>query len=210
MAKHVVRQGESILSLSRRYGVPADKILNHPNNAELRDRNRDLGILYSGDRITIPDVEIREVTGATDQRHRFRCINRNSWLRVQFFIRDEPRANEPYVLRIGVQEIRGELNGDGWLEVRVLADTREAILLLGDESNPEQIDLRIGNLDPIAEVTGLQQRLNNLGFFCGEENGEQNSEMQDALRMFQAKHGLEESGELDNATRQRLMEIHGC
>ena len=210
MPEYRVKQGESILSLSRRYSVPADSILNHPDNAELRNRNRDLGILYPGDRITIPDVEIKEVTGATDQHHRFRCTNRNSWLRVQFFIRDEPRANEPYVVRIGTQEIRGELNAEGWLEVRVPADTQEAILLLGDEINPEQIDLRIGNLDPVDEVTGLQQRLNNLGFFCGEENGEQNPDMLEALRMFQAKHGLEQSGELDDATRNRLRQIHGC
>jgi Putative peptidoglycan binding domain len=210
MSEHVVRQGESILSLSRRYGVPSDSVFNHPDNAELRDRNRDLGILHPGDRITIPDLEIKEVTGATDQRHQFRCTNRNTWLRVQFFTKDEPRANEPYVVRIGTQEIRGELNAEGWLEVRVPADTQEAVLLLGDESNPEQIDLRVGNLDPVDEVTGLQQRLNNLGFFCGEESGEQNPDMQEALRMFQAKHGLEQTGELDDATRDRLRQIHGC
>lgn len=210
MAIHVVRQGESVISLSKRYGIPADKILNHPDNRSLRNRQRDSGILFPGDRLTIPEREIKEIDCATEQRHRFRCNNRNSLLKIRFLAQDEPRANEPYLLRIHTQEYRGNLDNDGWLRVSIPADTQEAVIELGEESEREEFAIRIGHLDPVDEIRGVQQRLNNMGFFYGAENDQLTEEMQGALCAFQAKHGLEESGELDDATKSKLVEIYGC
>jgi hypothetical protein len=57
---HIVSQGESIISLSKRYSNPVDKILNHPDNSSLHERNRNASILFPWDRITIPDKELKE------------------------------------------------------------------------------------------------------------------------------------------------------
>jgi len=210
MPLHSVRQGESILSLSRQYGVPADKILNHANNRQLKQSQRDRGILYPGDQLVIPEIELKEELCATDRRHRFCCSNRNVFLRVRFMKKNEPRAGEPFLLRAGTREIRGHLDNDGWLVARIPADAEEATVLLGEGARQEKFELRVGHLDPISESRGVQQRLNNLGFLCGEENDEINDATAEAIRMFQAKHGLTQTAEFDDATRTRLREVYGC
>jgi N-acetylmuramoyl-L-alanine amidase len=73
----------------------------------------------------------------------------------------------------------------------------------------------IGHLNPLLNTdddgcSGAQARLVNLGYGTGEIDGEMGSMTQAALREFQADHGLEVTGELDQATIARLAEKHGC
>jgi len=204
---HIVRQGDSIISLSKRYGIPADKILNHPDNRFLLPRKRNASILFPGDRITIPDKEMKEVNGETEQRHRFRCSTRTTWLKLKIFKEGEPRANEPYHLIVEGKDFRGNLDSEGRLEVKIPADARQAILRLSEEE--EEISIRIGNLDPIDEVSGIQERLNNLGFYCGPENNFIGPSTEVAIALFQAEHGLEQTGQIDEPTKRKIEEIHG-
>jgi len=206
---HIVRQGDSIISLSKRYGIPVDKILNHPENSSLRERKRNASILSPWDRITIPDKELREEEGATEQRHRFRCNNRTSWLRVKFLRKSEPRAGEPYCLIVDGKDFRGSLDNQGKLENRVPSDAKEAVVLLGREGEQERHVLKIGHINPSSEISGVQQRLKNLGFSCGSEDNEVGPRTRSALRRFQEKQGLQVTGEMDEATQNRLREIHG-
>jgi len=206
---HIVRQGDSIISLSKRYGVPVDKILNHPDNSYLHERKRNASILSPWDRITIPDKELREEDGATEQRHRFRCNNRNSWLRTKFLRKGEPRSGEPYLLIVDGKDFRGDLDNQGKLEVRVPCDAKEAIVLLGREGEQERYTFKIGHVDPLSELSGVKQRLKNLGFSCGSEDNEVGPRTRSALRRFQEKHGLQVTGEIDEETRNRLREVHG-
>ena len=205
----IVRQGDSIISLSKRYGIPVDKILNHPDNSPLRERKRNASILFPGDRITIPDKELKEEDGATEQRHRFRCNNRTSWLRAKFLRKGEPRSGEPYLLIVDGKDFRGNLDSQGKLEARVPCDAKEAIVLLGREGEQERHALKIGHVDPLSETSGIQQRLKNLGFFCGNENNEVGPRTRSALRRFQEKQGLQVTGEMDEETRNRLRDVHG-
>jgi len=209
MSLHSVSQGESILSLSRRYGVPVDKILNHADNRELRQRRRMQGILFPGDQLTIPEIESREENCATDRRHTFCCTNQSAFLRVRFMRKDDPRSGEPYVLRSGSRTIRGSLDSDGWLEARIPVDAEQATVFLGEGPRQEKYEFRVGHLDPISESRGIQQRLNNLGFACGEESDEIGDAASEAIGMFQRKHGMTATGELDDATRNRLREVYG-
>ncbi len=210
MNTHRVRQGESIFSLSKRYGVPADKILNHPDNRQYQDSGRSSGILYPGDIVSIPDPEIKEVELATNQRHTFSCLNRSVELKMRFLKRDEPLADEPYLLRVTGDEISGNLDRDGWLREQVPADAADAVLVLGEGDSQRKINLRIGDLNPAQEAGGICQRLHNLGFFHSEEDLESERVDPDALRTFQAKHGIEETGQLDEDTRNRIIEAYGC
>jgi N-acetylmuramoyl-L-alanine amidase len=68
----------------------------------------------------------------------------------------------------------------------------------------------LGDLDPVQEVSGVQGRLNNLGFPCGPVDGVLGSMTQAALRAFQAHVGIDPSGEVDTQTRERLVAEHGC
>lgn len=209
MARHIIQQGESIISLSKRHGIPVDKIWDYPENRPLRERGRTPAILYPGDEVTIPEKESKEIDAATEQRHRFRCEGRTRWLRVNFRRRGEGRANEPYLAVVDGRDFRGNLDGEGKLEIRVPGDAREAIVFLGQEGQQERYTLKIGHVDPLTETRGVQQRLKNLGFSCGDENNEVGPRTRAALRSFQEKHGLQATGEIDEATQNRLREIYG-
>lgn len=208
--KHIVRKGESVISLSKRYGIPVDKIWDHPDNSALRQSGRKPAILYEGDELTIPDLETREESCVTEVRHRFRCLVPSVQLKVRFLQQGSPRADEPYVLNVDGELSRGNLNSDGWLQVHVPADTRKAIIRLGEEERNEKYLLKIGRLDPVSEICGVQQRLNNMGYYCGGNDGRLRGDMvRSAVKRFQAAYGLEETGELDEQTKERLSREHG-
>jgi hypothetical protein len=209
MDRHIIQQGESIISLSKRYGIPADKIWDKPENRSLRERGRTPAILYPGDEVVIPEKESKEINAATEQRHRFRCEGRTRWLRVNFRRRGEGRAHEPYVAVVDGRDFRGNLDGEGKLEIRVPSDAREAVVFIGREGQEERYTLKVGHVDPLTETRGVQHRLKNLGFSCGEENHEIGPRTRAALRNFQEKHSLQVTGEIDEATRNRLREIYG-
>ena len=57
-------------------------------------------------------------------------------------------------------------------------------------------------------MTGVQMRLKNLGYYDGEIDGALERETDGALRLFQKSQDLEPTGELDEATRQRLEQEH--
>ena len=68
--------------------------------------------------------------------------------------------------------------------------------------------LVLGALDPTSEISGAQVCLNNLGFYCGPENGELNDDTRDALSAFQDKHKLDVTGDFDQPTLDRLQSMH--
>jgi N-acetylmuramoyl-L-alanine amidase len=208
--RHTVEQGESLLGLADRYGVPPDYILDHPDNRELRDRKRKTSILHPGDVLTIPDPVPKVVEGETGRRHRFRLQTRRVTLRVRLSGPDEDWANEPYKLILqGGEERTGTLDAEGQMEEEVPADTPRAVLRVGEE-HVEEFNLLVSHMDPIEETTGVQKRLNNLGFFCGNEDGDPGPHTRGALEAFQSANGLEVTGELDDATKSRLEEDYGC
>jgi peptidoglycan hydrolase-like protein with peptidoglycan-binding domain len=64
-------------------------------------------------------------------------------------------------------------------------------------------------LDPHDTATGVQARLLNLGVHVGKLDGEVGERTRLALRSFQQAHGIEPSGELDQATCEKLAEVDG-
>ena len=79
-------------------------------------------------------------------------------------------------------------------------------------------ELEVGHLDPLKDddtddtvVTGLQARLNNLGFFCGAVDDDHGNKTKAAVMQFQEEVlGREEpDGELDAETRDRIFNDYG-
>jgi hypothetical protein len=66
-------------------------------------------------------------------------------------------------------------------------------------------DLR--HLDPTSEISGLQGRLRHLGYAVGAPDGTLDPRSEEALRAFQTDHDLEVTGELDQATQDKLREL---
>ena len=72
------------------------------------------------------------------------------------------------------------------------------------------MELNLGALHPVATETGVQQRLQNLGFDCGKIDGVVGPRTRGAIRNFQGSVGLNIDGKLTPETRNKLKEEHGC
>ncbi|HYC89188.1 MAG TPA: peptidoglycan-binding domain-containing protein [Thermoanaerobaculia bacterium] len=188
------------------YGHDPETIWNAPENAALKSQRAHMNELLPGDVVTIPDIIPKQVRVATGVRHVFRRKNIPPTYRLRVLVADKPRANEPFRLTVGDRVVEGTTDADGMIHVHVPAAATKGELVLGTDGLTVLIDF--GFLDPIMELSGVQMRLNNLGFPCGEAGGVLNDETRQALQAFQARFGLSATGELDDATRGKLQELH--
>jgi N-acetylmuramoyl-L-alanine amidase len=203
---HTIEEGESTISLALQYGFFVNTIWDYPANADLKRKRKDMNVLMPGDIVVIPDKEIKEVSGATEQLHRFKRKGIPAIYRLQVFDCEKPRANQAYRLSLDGQVLRGTTDANGILQQPVPPDATEGELIIGPDEFRLTIDF--GHLDPITEISGVQKRLNNLGYLCGEADGELDEPTRDALADFQDRFGLEPTGELDDATLKKLEEVH--
>lgn len=206
MREHRVQQGDCFSSIAHEYGFHPDTLWCHGANTELRTRRGDCNVLSPGDVVAIPDQQTKAESCATDQRHRFRRRGVPAFLRLRLLVEDEPRAGESYVLEVdGVEIASGVTNGDGLLEERIPPNAVSAALRFADGS---VVALDLGELDPIDTIAGVQGRLLNLGYDCGDVDGALSEQTHEALRAFQTKHGLAVTGEPDEATKSKLADLH--
>jgi putative peptidoglycan binding protein/LysM domain-containing protein len=208
---HTVQPGDHLAKIAQRYGwADARAILDHPQNAALKRRRRDPNILHPGDQVFVPQPRPKTVACATGKVHAFRVKRARKMLRI--YVRDENHRllrNTPFVLEIGDQRIERATDGDGLLEEPIAVDLESAILRVGDHA----WRLHIGRLNPLHDaadggVSGAQARLANLGFAPGPVDGTLGPRTRAALCAFQKDHGLERTGELDDATRAKLDTEH--
>lgn len=123
---------------------------------------------------------------------------------------DRPRVNVPYVLDLDGKLIEGTTDDDGRIEATIPPQTKKGRLILEPGTLREKvINLNLGELNPLSELSGVKHRLANLGFDCGDTNDEVTPGLESALRAFQEKYGLRVTGEADQATRDKLQELHG-
>lgn len=123
---------------------------------------------------------------------------------------DEPRAGVPYTLEIDGALLRGITDKDGRIEHSIPPNARQGTLMVElGTANELILPLRLGYLNPVSELSGIKQRLANLGLGCGDLSDEPTPEMAAALSIFQERAGLPVTGEVDGATRDRLANLHG-
>jgi N-acetylmuramoyl-L-alanine amidase len=199
--KHVIKEGDTIISLSEIHGQYAGTIWRHADNAKLRNTRVDMNILKPGDVVIIPEKEIKQETIQAEQRHKFKRKGIPAILLLQLFNNEKPRSLESYRLIVdGGRIIKGTTNGDGVLEEYISAQAQQAKLYMGVEDTP--IKIGIGSLSPARELRGVQQRLLNLGF---AQIGDITAT---AVAAFQRHVGFEPTGKLDESTLNKLDELH--
>ena len=205
MPKQKVGSGETTSSLAKKNGFFWRTIWDHPENAELKAKRKDPNVLFEDDDIFIPEKQIKEVSKGTEAEHTFKLKGEPAKLKLQLLKNGKPRANEEYVLDIDGTLTDGKTDGDGKVEHFIPPDAKSGRLIM--KNGKEAYDLQLGYLDPVDLITGVQQRLNNLGYDCGGEMGELGERTREALRKFQADNQLQETGEPDNATKAKLKEL---
>lgn len=200
-------QGECLSSIANKYGHLKDTIWNHSRNTDLRQKRLNSDTLYPGDVIFIPPITVKEIGCPVDNKYKFVkkiCYVR---FRLRLLLNDTPRANEPYTLDIGGLTFTGTTDNEGWLEEQIPASETSGTLTL--EDGQEQLDLGMGHLDPIEEITGIQGRLSDLAYMDDNVTGVWDETTADAVRALQRKNKLPETGQMDAATVSALKKEYG-
>lgn len=215
MAKHKVRQGQCLSSIANAYGFSNwKKIYYHAENTNFRIKRPNPNVIYPGDSLFVPNKETKQEPGSTETRHRFRVAGTKIFLRIVVLNElDEPFANCGFQLELENEAIDGFLDEEGLLDVKIPAQATKGKLTveIADGEPPPTVtwSLQIGRLDPVEEVSGVQARLNNLGFDCGDVDGIVGPLTRESIELFQAEYEVQDQG-LGQATRDKLVEIHGC
>ena len=207
MPEHIIKQGECLSSIAAEYGFEDYRsIWNHPANAGLKQRRLDPNILLPGDRLFVPEKTIREEHKPTEDHHVFVVNQSKVQLELVLQFDSEPLAKKDYTLTIGLRQLKGTTDAKGKLKQPIEPDDETAVLRLDDPI--VEWNLKIGHLDPVTEVSGVQQRLTNLGHACGDIDGVAGGHTRAALRQFQSHHGLKPTGAIDAATKDALRKAH--
>ena len=198
MKQHKVRGGECLASIAAHYGFSVDTIWNLADNSSLKEKRKDPNTLVPGDVVVIPDRREKLVSCETAKTHRFKLSANSTIFRLQMFEDEEALANQEFELKIEGKSYTGTTDDQGLLEVTIPANAVDGLLIIGPDR--KVFELRFGHLQPITEPKGVEARLRNLGFL--------DPDIEHALRAFQKRFGLEETGEADQATTDKLTELH--
>ena len=204
-----VVQGDCLSRIASRFGfVNWHTIYDAPENADFRTLRPNPNIIFPGDGLFIPRKAGPAVTRPTGGRHVFNLLRVGTKLRLRI----ESSVSFSYRITVGDQSREGTLDPGGIIEMPIMPDADDGQLSVwpnGDrDKDPIEWDLLLGQLDPVEEVTGVQARLNNLGYSCGKVDGIVGPKTEAALRDFQEMCELVVSGQIDAATRVELRRRH--
>lgn len=206
---HLVKADDCILSLADAEGFFWKAVWNHPKNSTIRELRKKPTCLRVGDWVYIPDLTIKEESGATEKRHRFRRLGVPAYLHVRLMRDHQPRANLEYRLIIEGRSLSGKTNADGEIHQPIPPGARQGVLRTREGDRWSQVRIKLGELDPNKHNSGARARLANLGYGPGSEEDEEGEEnLCAATRTFQEREGLEVTGELDEPTLSHLEKLH--
>jgi hypothetical protein len=209
--EYIVKQGECISNIALSHGLTPDKIWNHPKNSKLKKIRKDENILLPGDTVYVPEKQFKEESFLTEKRQLFRKLGYPVRLQIQLLdAENESRSGIDYIISIDGDIYRGVTDSDGWIKKTILPNAIIGKLIVIDEDNEEEYELKLGYLNPSDEITGAQQRLNNLGFDCGNEKGNLGPQTKESIEQFQKRYNLDKTGALDSVTVSKLKEVYGC
>jgi len=221
---HIVAEGEHLLMIALQYGfAEIDAIWSDPKNSELKKLRGTPHILLAGDKVHIPDKQSKDETVQTGQRTVFQAKGAGS---IELHVKVTDQAfvaiKGSCVLKDGSASIPLPQKGDVF-EGALDPTLKKGVLQFPtapDERLRPSITIEPGQLDPHETLTGMQQRLNNLGYFAGfvktkatdaKKLAEQDPQMLWAVQEFQCDHlgPNEADGVPGKKTTDKLKEVYG-
>jgi type VI secretion system secreted protein VgrG len=125
----------------------------------------------------------------------------------------KPYANKDYVLHAAGNRYEGTTDSDGKIDIELPLEAQVANIALWLEARPtgpvKRYVVELRALPGHDTVAGAQMRLRNLGYYWGKETDEIDAPTRKALRDFQGDHDLPVTGDLDEATKAKLSDLHG-
>ena len=240
---HIVEQGEFLDAIALKHGFRDWRaIWNHPDNAALKQRRRNPNVLLPGDQLTIPDRTVGSASAPTGRLTTFETGTNDVLLNVTFENAGaKPLASRQGQLTVGARSVNGDLVRKGPIALGtdprgtlplVFRNVIDGKLVASEgafafdplplpESNspaaaepvPPAFRFLVGDLDPVDTPSGQRARLNNLGYFAGFTDRDQD-QLEWAIEEFQADEKLPDRGlkgtlAKDRPTLNRLAERHG-
>ena len=107
-------------------------------------------------------------------------------------------------------ETRGMLAGDGTMQIDILPGVAKinVDVFVDDNDQPQgSYDLAVGHLDPVEEISGVQARLGNLGYYSGPITGTLDDATRRAVSAFRLdafEEDQDDKAEIDTAVMQAL------
>ena len=243
---YVVSAGECVHSIAFEHGHFWETIWNHPDNSAVKSARKNPSLLLEGDRLTIPPIQPKEMSGSSEAKHRFQGKRVPGKLVLILTRPDEddrkdegtdpnaepngessdpevpdPKPQKPWSgaawkCIIDDKVSNGTTGSDGKIEITISPAAREGRLIVeGDKPTQKVIVLRLGHLDPADSQRGVMQRLRGLGYEPGSgdppaaSDSAGQAQLRSAIETFQAAHGLDRTGRVDQPTMDKLKEIHG-
>jgi N-acetylmuramoyl-L-alanine amidase len=128
---------------------------------------------------------------------------------MRALVAGRPLAAQPYVVTTDQEEMRGTTGEDGLVECFIRPDLPSLTVRVGEPPLVRTFVVMLRELDPVTEPAGLQARLTNLGYYRRDAEGDSSAATAAALRTFQIDQQLQPTGLPDDATRRRLLAVHG-
>jgi N-acetylmuramoyl-L-alanine amidase len=210
---YIVQEGEWLSKIAAKFGfTDFHEIYDHDQNAHFRELRPNPNVIKKGDRLWIPTEHVAVLEppqgSATEVTLK---VEPAPMERVKMTLRDasgQTMASEAYTLRIGAFEKQGTTDGDGKLDEEVdptLLQISEGQIEIQDRT----MQVRLGHLDPVRSVTGIQQRLANLGFLLGEVTGDVDEPTVRAIKKFQKAQDIPVDGVASQSFCEKLDEVYG-
>lgn len=212
---YTVKQGDCLSSLAAQRGLKDWRsIYNHPENAAFQQQRPNPNVTAPGDRVYIPDREALSKSGDVDSRNTYVLARDKTSLRLVVADEDgQPYKQVEYELTIGKDTYQGKTDSSGLVQHLIDAEASSGVLTVRWDGPPARRctwRLKLGHLDPASEITGIQARLNNLGYKAGPVDGTLGPLTHAAVRAFQEKYQLTVDGDPGPITQAKLEEVHGC
>lgn len=209
---YLVRPGDYLSKIASEHGI-ADwhALYNHPSNAEFRRLRPNPNLIYPGDELFIPDPAGKSAPAPTGGPTRFRAHRASNTLQVKLLdFEGNPLASQTGTLVVDGASRAVTTDGSGQLNETIPPHVTTAKLTI----NGIEITFEVGRLNPMDDtdddgVSGVQGRLSNLGYYSGPIDGDLSDETRAAIRGFQRKHDLVESGYVDRPLKDTLRRQYG-
>lgn len=207
---YAVKQGDCISSIAARAGLLWQTVWEHPQNAELRERRKDPNMLFHGDILAVPKKRVKHVSRPTEAEHAFVKLVTPAKLKLRLRHEGAPRAAAPYFCSTDGKLRNGKTDADGYLMLFIPPNAATGKLFVQNENGEieDEYVLRLGHLDPLSEIEGVQKRLRNLAFDCAV-TGELDEQTKAAVAAFRAQHQMSAGEEIDENFTAKLKLTHG-
>ncbi len=163
MQPYVVKQGDHLPLLAYRFGFDADAVWNDPANDDLRKQRPDPNLLLPTDVLYIPDqVDKSPVTHSLQTGQTNAFVSDPPKVSVVIVFADSDRASQPFTVT-ELPDLTGlSTDGDGSATFDVPITLQRVSIVFASDSVTFLVN--VGHADPIETLSGVAQRLQNLGY----------------------------------------------